>query len=295
MSDLSPAQVLERIAGRLSDDVKGRVVVIGSVAVGYHFFGHDSEREVRTKDIDCMLAPRDGAVEAGREIALSLLSDEWEHHRFGGFTARQTPEPTSELAAIRLRPPEELGWFIEFLTVPGSEDERGKTWQPVLLDDGYYGLPSFEYLAVTALHPLPTPFGLFYARPSMMALANALAHPTIGRETMSTPIAGREIKRSNKDLGRVLGIAHLAGPDAVEGWLDQWRAALETAFPTRRAELAARAGAGLRALLDSPNDLEEALVTLNGGILVSRPCTPDEIRFAGLRLVQDVVEPLEGT
>ncbi len=36
----------------------------------------------------------------------------------------------------------------------------------MLLEDGYYGLPSFEYLAVAAIDPITTPSGLRYARPS---------------------------------------------------------------------------------------------------------------------------------
>jgi hypothetical protein len=43
-----------------------------------------------------------------------------------------------------------------------------------------------------------------------MALANLLEHPVIGPQTMSTKIGGRTLKRSNKDLGRVLAIARLS-------------------------------------------------------------------------------------
>lgn len=59
----------------------------------------------------------------------------------------------------------------------------------------------------------------------MMALANMLEHPEIRPETMSILIAGRENKRSNKDLGRVLAIAHLASirnEDALLKWLEKW-------------------------------------------------------------------------
>ncbi len=44
----------------------------------------------------------------------------------------------------------------------------------------------------------------------MMALANMLEHPKIKSDTMSGLLQGRTIKRSNKDLGRVLAIAYLS-------------------------------------------------------------------------------------
>ena len=109
---------------------------------------------------------------------------------------------------------------------PESEDDRGKKWIPVQLDDGYYGLPSFEFLSLAALDPVTTPHGIRCTRPSKMALANLLAHPHIASDTMGSRFAGREIKRSNKDLGRVLGIALLTGADDVELWADEWHQAL---------------------------------------------------------------------
>lgn len=293
MSDVTPDKVMAQVAALVPSEVQARVIVIGSVAVGYHFFGGDREREVRTKDIDCLLAPRRDAVESGRAVATALLREGWVHRRTGSFGVPQpTPTPENALSAIRLRPPEVEGWFVELLTVPTSEDEQGKSWIPVQLDDGYYGLPTFEFLSLAALDPIPTVHGIRYARPSMMALANLLAHPRIAADTMSSKFAGREIKRSNKDLGRVLGIALLTGPDGVEDWVDEWGAAVMRAFPTRWRNLAQVAGDGLRELLKNPNDLEEALITLNDGILVGRPQKLEEIRVAGERLLQDAVVPL---
>jgi len=81
-----------------------------------------------------------------------------------------------------------------------------------------------------------------------------LEHPEIRPETMSGLIAGRSIKRSNKDLGRVLAIARLSEKkeeDAMLGWPDIWRKALRDRFPDDWRDLARRTGSGLRKILAS--------------------------------------------
>src|SRR5207249_9663095 len=65
---------------------------------------------------------------------------------------------------------------------------------------------SSDLLSIPEYHPIPTDFAIFIARPEMMALAHLLEHPVIGTQTMSTKIGGQILKRSNKDLGRVLAI-----------------------------------------------------------------------------------------
>ena len=101
--------------------------------------------------------------------------------------------------------------------------------------------------------------------------------------------ADRSIKRSNKDLGRVLAIATLANLDDYRPWAILWRHALQTCFPEEWQTLALRVGNGLRALLESPSDLEEAHHTCLNGLLASRPPTLDALQAAGERvLVQNV-------
>lgn len=100
----------------------------------------------------------------------------------------------------------------------------------------------------------------------MMALANLLHHPAIGTQTMAGLIGGRRIKRSNKDLGRVLALALLAErkhEDALLDWGPHWAEALQTRFPARWRELALQAGKGLVQLLasDRAEDFDEALRT----------------------------------
>ena len=58
--------------------------------------------------------------------------------------------------------------------------------------------------------------------------------------------------------------------------------------------LARQAGAGLRKLLDSPNDLDEARHTCEFGLLASQPPNADQLRIVGQRLLLDAIESLEG-
>jgi hypothetical protein len=72
----------------------------------------------------------------------------------------------------------------------------------------------------------------------MMALANLLHHPSIGSETMNGLIGGREIKRSNKDLGRVLALAQLSEArqeDSLLDWPKLWSMRCKADFPASGA------------------------------------------------------------
>ncbi len=131
-----------------------------------------------------------------------------------------------------------------------------------------------------------------------MALANLLHHPTIGSQTISGFIGERQIKRSNKDLGRVLALALLAerkNEDALLTWASLWAEALQTRFPARWRELALQAGDGLRQILGekAEDDFDEALHTSAYGLLASLPLSAALIRTVGERLLADAIEPLE--
>lgn len=153
-------------------------------------------------------------------------------------------------------------------------------------------MASFRNLALSERNPAETDVGVRVARPEAMALANPLAHPEIKPQPMSQPFHGRLVKRSNKDLGRVLAIAALSGDEAVEGRAETWWGDLRTCFPEEAAALARRAGSGLRALLESSEDLEEARHTCVWGLLAQRPPRIEELLAVGRRLVQDAIEPL---
>lgn len=300
MSQLSPHKVLSQVAAAVPENCRHRIVIIGSLAAAHAYFGSDSSKGVRTKNADCVLEPFSIAVETGQSIVHELLDAGWQRRHQG---EHQEPgnenTPADQLPAVRLYPPKvdpdsEGAWFLEFLTVPKSVEETGKSWTPLKLREGYFGLPSFRFLSVAAYDPDALPnLGLRRARPEMMALANLLEHPTLGAATMSSPIGGRTLKRSNKDLGRVLAIATLADLDDYRPWGDLWHSALANTFPEEWRTLALRAGHGLRHLLKSEADLEEAHHSCINGLLSSQQTTLGALRAAGDRLVGDAIERLE--
>ncbi|MGC4074016.1 MAG: hypothetical protein QM760_16190 [Nibricoccus sp.] len=284
MSNVSPSQILAKVAHSVPHECLPNIIIIGSLAAGYHFFGEDKNLYVRTKDIDSVLRPRNTAVKSAEAVAEKLIGAGWAHKEDGnhGKPGNQNT-PDDKLPAVRLHPPDTTDWFIELLTEPSPGDQVDRHWLRVKLSTGQFGLPSFSFLGVITYKPVKTPFGLFCARPEMMALANLLEHPTVRPERMSGLIESRAIKRSNKDLGRVLALARLSG-EKVEAWPAAWTEALIALFPERWKALATQVGAGLRALLASPEDLEEAAYTCNNGLLASRPVTPEQLRITLERL-----------
>lgn len=294
MSDISPSAILARVAEAVPPECLPNIIIIGSLAAGYHFFADDQALYVRTKDIDSVLRPRNRAVESGTTVAERLLATGWRQRTEGNHgQPGDANTPDEKLPAVRLHPPNTSDWFMELLTEPEPGDLSGQRWLRLKLSTGHFGLPSFSFLALTTYRPLKTPFGLYCARAEMMALANLLEHPKIGLGRMSGLIAGREIKRSNKDLGRVLALAHLSGPERVDGWADEWLDALKACFPKQWQALALRSGSGIRALLASPADFEEAAHTCNFGLLAAKPATTGQLRIAAERLLIDAVEPVE--
>ena len=258
MTPLTPADVLARVAAAIPAKCRANVVIIGSLAAGYHFFRDDGTRSVRTKDVNCVLEPHHLAVAAGQSVTRQLLRAGWKPAASGPHSQPGTADtPTEQLPAVRFYPPGRRGksgaasgeWFIELFTVPASEDQPAQSWTRLPLGDGrHYGLPSFRFLSLTVYRPeRAVALGIRYARPSMMALANLLEHPVIKPETMSALFAGRAIKRSNKDLGRVLALAFLSGERDLAGWGAEWIGAFRRCFPQHWRELAARTGDGLRA------------------------------------------------
>ncbi len=300
MSQLSPHAVLGQVAAAVPENCRHRIVIIGSLAAAHAYFGTDTSMGVRTKDVDCVLEPFDIAVEAGQNIVRELFDAGWQRRKQGDHQEPGNENtPADQLPAVRLYPPgvdpaSEGAWFLEFLTVPESTAEAGKSWTPLKLREGYFGLPSFRFLSLAAFEPETLPdFGLRRARPEMMALANLLEHPTIEASTMSSPIGGRTLKRANKDLGRVLAITALADLDDYRPWGNRWQSALAFTFPDDWHNLALRAGQGLRQLLKSETDLEEAHHSCINGLLSSQQTTLGTLRTAGERLIGDAIERLE--
>lgn len=293
MMDLSPAGVLRAIAQAIPKDCHDHITVIGSLAAGYHFFGHRPDVQVRTKDVDCVVAPAIEAVARGQDIAQRLLNAGWTHRTVGEFSQAGTEsDPDEVLPAIRLCPPGATDWYLEILTIAASEAQTELSWTRIELPSGHFGMPAFRFSTLLVFNPLLSDFGLRYARPELMALANLLEHPQIGMQTMSSTIADRELKRANKDLGRVLAIARLSGA-AIQDWPDSWVQALRAQFPTTWRTLVGQTGTGLRVLVESEENLEEAIWANNNGLLAAEPVTAEQLKFTGLRLLQDVIVPFE--
>lgn len=300
MSQITPSKVLAEVSAAVPTACRQNIVIIGSLAAGYHFFGDDESKAVRTKDVDCVLEPFHAAVGVGQSIARQLLDAGWQRRMQGDHPPPGNDQtPVDQLPAVRLYPPNadpdsKEAWFIELLTVPESPEGSGKEWTRLPLAEGHFGLPSFRFLSITAFDPLPAgELGIRHARPEMMALANLLEHPEIKPDRMSSLFAGRAIKRSNKDLGRVLAIAALADLEDFRPWAKAWLEALQVCFQDEWRELAKRAGNGLRELLASEPDLEEAHHTCLNGLLASQPPTLAAFRAAGDRVLGDALETLE--
>ena len=301
MNAVSPSEALKKVAEATPEECHDQILIIGSLAAGYHFFRDDPAMQVRTKDVDCVIYPRIKAIPSGQKVANALLEKQWQPETEGYFSEPGNAQTLDDkLPAVRLYPPDSHDWFVELLTVPASEEEYGRQFTRIIVPspdapdtEWHFGLPSFRFLTLTQWQPLKSEYGIYYARPSMMALANLLEHPAIGDELMTKEINGKSIKRSNKDLGRVLALAYLTGPDDLEAWAEEWSYALEEYFPNYKASLTDSLVNGLHALTSNPEDLDEALHTCNSGLLNSSPVTIKQLQIIAERLKQDVIETVK--
>lgn len=300
MSDLSPDAVMGQIAAALPEDCRQNVIIVGSLAAGYHFFAGDGQRSIRTKDVDCMFSPHAKAVAAAGRVTERLLQEAWQPRNDPTWgTPGDEATPDDKLPMIRLNPPGERGgadWFLELLGAPDEQSVQAKTFHRVRTTLGHFAICSFNYLALAEWEPIETKHGVRIARPEMMALANLLHHPSIAPNL----IAETQSKRSNKDLGRVLALAYLAaqmdrrnGTEELGLWALRMAEALKNRFPDRAKHLALSAGAGIRILMNSSGDRDEALMICNRGLLASLEVGRQVFDATGRRFIQQVIEPLE--
>ena len=300
MTPLTPDAVMAQIAAALPDDSGRDVIVIGSLAAGYHFFSGDAQRSIRTKDVDCMISPHAKAVTAAVQVTERLLASAWQLRKEGAWGEPGNENtPDDQLPMIRLKPPRAdaaADWFLELLGAPDEKSCETKAFHRVQTRMGHFAICSFQYLALAEWQPVETVYGVRIARPEMMALANMLHHPNIGVDL----IAGTLTKRSNKDLGRVLALTWLTaeqdrrdGSETLDSWAQNMAIALRSRFPARARHLALSAGAGIRALMVSDGDRAEALSICNRGLLASSEVGPEAFAATGSRFIQRVIEPLE--
>lgn len=289
MIELDPRKLFRRLADEIPKTLHPHVLIVGSLAAAYHYRTQLKSRAVNTKDADLIVHPA-GDLGSCRKIAEKLLKQGWT--RTDKCFPRPRPKPTKDLRVIRLHPPKSQDYFVEILGLPKKTQKDLVVWVPVRLDDGWYVIGCYRFMAVTSLGRLRSAEGLEYASPSAMALANLLAHSQLGQQRMSELIGGQSILRSAKDLGRVLALAWLEGREGTAAWLEDWRRMLKGCFPSKWRTLATVAGSGLRALLDSPAVLEEARVTTEVGLLNRLNVTGEMLRATGERLIADVIRNL---
>lgn len=290
---ITPNQVLAMVAGAISQDLRADIIIVGSLAASYQLL-RDSAQAVRTKDVDGMVAPHARALQSATRVADRLLGEGWVPQASADYDLPGTAQTRDErLAVVRLKPPGSDAWFLELLGAPptvalevNASGRQGRRLQTV---GGHFELPSFAYLGLVQFEPTLSEFGVRIALPEMMALANLLHHPTIGEAVMGQIFAGRKIKRVNKDLGRVVALAFLADQrdeNALESWRSRWQMALSALAPEQSKQLMSRALSGLQTLLDSPSDMEQALHTVNNGLLSATPMRADQFVIALRRLLQ---------
>lgn len=294
---LNANAVLHRLSRELPEACRQQVIIVGSLAAAAQLIEGD-ETELRTKDIDGMIAPSACVVATGASLATTLLERGWQAQvdteRFAHPADASTPD--EKLPVVRLRPPgkDKEDWFLELLGAPPvlAADEKGQTRRSerVHTPSSDFEIPSFAYLGVTQFRPVLHESRLQLASIEMMALSNLLHHPRIGEQRMGEKIEGESIKRSNKDLGRVIALAALRDrqeEDSVLRWPAAWRQSMhELGAPAQTLALLTTINAGIQELLDSPDDRAEALHALNNGLLSSQPWTREQLEIAIKRYLQ---------
>lgn len=295
--------VLHKLAQALPKQHHESIIIVGSLSAAAQLI-KDADTELRTKDIDGMLAPNATAVIAAKEIATALIEGGWEPRadtdRFK--LPADSTTPLDKLPVVRLKPPGEGKdeWFLELLGAPPTlaPDAQGKTRysQRVETSTSHFEIPSFAYLGVTQYLPVRHESGLQLASIATMALSNLLHHPQIEDKRMSAPIEGRMIKRANKDLGRVVAMAFISDQfdeNAIESWPATWKQALDQleAPEVTRAKLG-EINSGMQALLESHEDQDEALHSVNNGLLSSRPLNMRQFQIAIQRYLQLTRRPV---
>jgi hypothetical protein len=290
---ITPNKVLALVASAIPEDLRTDIIIVGSLAASYQLL-RDSAQAVRTKDVDGMVAPHARAMQSAIRVTDRLLGEGWKPQASADYDLPGTEKtPDDRLAVVRLRPPGTDAWFLELLGAPPrvahEANTSGRGRSRLQTSGGHFELPSFAYLGLVQFEPTMSEYGVRIALPEMMALANLLHHPTIGEAEMGQLFSGRKIKRANKDLGRVVALAFLADQqdeNVLETWGPRWQLALNEMAPDQGGQLLSKASSGLHALLGNSSDIEQALHTVNNGLLSATPMRAEQFVIALRRLLQ---------
>ncbi|WP_216272144.1 hypothetical protein [Polynucleobacter sp. AM-25C3] len=201
--NLSPENILARVSSALPIEARKNIIVIGSLAAGHYFSSILSNGGIRTKDVDCMLWPHANVKVLAKDVAEGLIEHGWQLKIADGYSLSCDENTNIEnLPIVRLHPEGEDNWFLEMLNSPNEELTQSgmRSAEKLKTKYGYFALCGFKYLSLIEVEPIKTEYEIPIASPQMMALANLLHHPNIGAEKIGTS----NIKRSNKDLGRVV-------------------------------------------------------------------------------------------
>ena len=107
MNNIIPKDVIKTVAEAVPPDCLENLVIIGSLATAYAYFGETDIMAVRTKDIDCLLKPHSIASEKGQAVTTQLIKAGWKRRLLGDYIEPGNKEtPDNELPAVRLYHPE---------------------------------------------------------------------------------------------------------------------------------------------------------------------------------------------
>lgn len=293
MSYLYPAEVLKQLSETLTPEQREKVIIVGSLAAAYSL---GREHGVYTKDVDTMIVPHAAAVVTGEEVANQLMGGKWTLRPDARWGQPATADvPANQRPLVRLHPPATDQWFIELMAAPDQSQvpKLERDFYPIATQHGHFSLVSFGYLALVQHDAVVSEFGVRVATPAMMAMSNLLHHPQVRLDLINGEDYGRPIKRSNKDLGRVVSLAIMGSTPEIESWAPRWWDALQATYPDLAPELAARAGTGFCQMLTSVEDVDQALHTCNVGLLAGMGISHEAFKRYAEFVLEGAIEPLE--